>query len=177
MQSSSTERASTGVGRGTGPPRDAGALLDGGGQMETGGCAEAGGETSTGGWQGSRDAVAMSCCRICSSAAACARLRVGSSHSPALKWFAEAQPLYEILWLPSQPLSASGSWLEPGSPGGWRHPARCCSLPSQAERLWEQRNTMSRGGGLGPLVFLLTPDQLCARLRVAFAFPYADGGG
>lgn len=145
--------------------------------METGGCAEAGGETSTGGWQGSRDAVAMSCCRICSSAAACARLRVGSSHSPALKWFAEAQPLYEILWLPSQPLSASGSWLEPGSPGGWRHPARCCSLPSQAERLWEQRNTMSRGGGLGPLVFFLAPDQLCARLRVAFALPYADGGG
>lgn len=107
MQSSSTERASTGVGRGTGPPRDAGALLDGGGQMEMGGCVEAGGGMSTGGWQGSRDAVAMSCCRICPSAAARARLRVGSLHSPAQKWFAEAQPLCEIPWLPSQPLTAS----------------------------------------------------------------------
>lgn len=80
MQISSTER---GGAQGP-PPRDAGALLGGGDQMETGGCSRAGGEMSTGGWQGSGDAVAMSCCTICSPAAAWARLRVGSLHSTAL---------------------------------------------------------------------------------------------
>lgn len=133
MQSSSTER-----GGAQAPPGMLGLCWVLESRWRRGGCAEAGGEMSTGGWQGSSDAVAKS--SLCSSAA-------GSSHSPAQKWFAEIQPLFERPWLPSQPLTAQGL-LEDGDTQG------CCSLLEQAERLGEQRRTLSSHGGLGPLAFL-----------------------
>lgn len=62
-------------------------------QMETGGCTEAGGEISMGGWRGVSDAVAMSCCAICSGMTACAGLGEGTVPSLAQKRFAKILPL------------------------------------------------------------------------------------
>jgi len=57
------------------------------------------GEMSTGGWQGTNNAVAMSPCTTCSSLTARARLRAGSLHSPAQKWFTKTLPLHWMPWI------------------------------------------------------------------------------
>lgn len=158
-----------------GPPRDAGALLGGGDQMETGGCSRAGGEMSTGGWQGSGDAVAMSCCTICSPAAAWARLRVGSLHSTALLRNKNPAFVGDV----GAPISAfnclvfSRRLRTPSKGTQMQSPGALLPPFTGREIEGTKRNNEQRWWAGVPRV---SPHSRPA-LRVASAFPSADGGG
>lgn len=141
------------------------------------------------GWQGMSDAVAMRRCTTCSSVSACAWLRVGSLHSPAPKLFAKTLSLHWILWTPSQPFNCfvhvvmdTLSWeageTQEGHLQGPRQSLGLLLPPfTGRETAGIKKNNEQRNVGWSPRVFFLTPDQICARLRFAFAFLGADGGG
>lgn len=170
-------------GRALGSPWDAGAMLGGRDQMEMGGCTEAGGELSTWGLHGRSNALAMSV--ACPGVTACARLRVESLHSPAQKWFSKTQPLH---WVPSQPLKCLVhvamdmlSWevgeTQQGHLKGPRQSLGLLLPPfTDGETAGIKKNNEQRMWA-GPLMFFLTPDQICTLLCVGFAFLWADGGG